>query len=101
VALPRGLAVSATLRILKAGPGASVQDKGRLGFLRFGGDAGGADGPGRLHRRGLAAGDAKGAAIEARLAVGACGGRRGNRPRIAGGASIIGWMSAPYPRLAC
>ncbi len=59
--------MSATLRILRAGPGASVQDKGRRGFLRFGVTPAGPMDSGGFIAALLAAGDTKGAAIEASL----------------------------------
>ncbi len=59
--------MSATLRILKAGPGVSVQDKGRRGFLRFGVTPAGPMDSGGFIAALLAAGDTKGAAIEASL----------------------------------
>jgi biotin-dependent carboxylase-like uncharacterized protein len=59
--------VSATLRILKAGPGASVQDIGRHGFLHFGVTPAGPMDAGAFLAATLAAGDAKGAGVEASL----------------------------------
>jgi 5-oxoprolinase (ATP-hydrolysing) subunit C len=59
--------VSTTLRILKAGPGASVQDNGRRGFLRFGVTPAGPMDSGAFIAASLAAGNAEGAAIEASL----------------------------------
>jgi len=59
--------VSALLRVLKAGPGATVQDIGRRGFLRFGVTPAGPMDAGALMAALLAAGDAQGAAVEASL----------------------------------
>ena len=56
--------MSALLRILKAGPGVTVQDGGRRGFLRFGVTPAGPMDPGAFLAAGLAAGDAAGAALE-------------------------------------
>ena len=59
--------MSAALRIMKAGPGVSVQDKGRRGFLRFGVTPAGPMDSGGFIAALLAAGGTKGAAIEASL----------------------------------
>ena len=59
--------MSAALRIVKAGPGVSVQDKGRHGFLRFGVTPAGPMDSGGFIAALLAAGDTKEAAIEVSL----------------------------------
>ena len=93
--------MSATLRILKAGPGVSVQDKGRRGFLRFGVTPAGPMDSGGFIAALLAAGDAKGAAIEASLGgleLAAEGGEIGLA--IAGGAFDIRLDSVSCRQLA-
>jgi biotin-dependent carboxylase-like uncharacterized protein len=59
--------VSALLLVLKAGPGASVQDRGRRGFLRFGVTPAGPMDSGAFMAALLAAGDPQGAGVEASL----------------------------------
>ncbi len=56
--------MSARLRVLAAGPGVTIQDRGRHGFLRFGVTPAGPMDEGAFLAAALAAGDAKGAAIE-------------------------------------
>ncbi|MGA8171685.1 MAG: urea amidolyase, partial [Methylocystis sp.] len=59
--------MSALLRVLAAGPGVSVQDIGRKGYLRFGVTPAGPMDAGAFLAAGLAAGDAFGAALEVSL----------------------------------
>jgi biotin-dependent carboxylase-like uncharacterized protein len=59
--------VSAVLRVINAGPGATVQDIGRRGFLRFGVTPAGPMDAGAFIAARLAAGDASGVAIETSL----------------------------------
>ncbi|QGM47291.1 biotin-dependent carboxyltransferase family protein [Methylocystis heyeri] len=59
--------MKAALRILSAGPGATIQDAGRRGFMRFGVTPAGPMDRGAFLAAAAAAGDAHGAAIETSL----------------------------------